>query len=152
MLEDYYSVYDSNNNKIENILLSIKKEQQNRMNQSSHPMYNKFQEKLIEIIDDMLINTPQVNEENITNRITNNLQIRNEIILTKKKDTEDINKILQCRLEQECINYLLYIINNSKKEYVGKSNSINILICWIKNCFNRGLNVICMLNSVEIKI
>ena len=74
------SAYDVNNNKIENILLSIKIEQQNRINQSSNPHYNNFQEKLIEIIDDMLINTPQVNEENITNRITDNLQIRNEII------------------------------------------------------------------------
>jgi hypothetical protein len=152
MLEDYYSAYDTNNNKIENILLSIRKEQEHRINQSSHPIYNKFQEKLIEIIDDMLINTPQVNEESITSRITDNLQIRNEIILTKKKDTEDINKILQFRLEQECINYLLYIINNYKKEYVGKSNLIYITIGRIKNWFNRGLNVICISNSLEIKI
>jgi hypothetical protein len=152
MLEGYYSAYDVNNNKIENILLSIKKEQHNRINQSSHPIYNNFQEKLIEIIDDMLINTPQTNEENITNRITDNLQIRNEIILTKKKNTKDMNKILQCRLEQECINYLLYIINNNKKEYVCKSNSINILTCRIKNWFNRVLYLIWMLNSLEIKI
>ena len=73
-------------------------------------------------------------------------------ILTKKKNTKDMNKILQCRLEQECINYLLYIINNNKKEYVCKSNSINILTCRIKNWFNRVLNLIWMLNSLEIKI
>ena len=151
MLEDYYLAYDANSNRIEKILLSIKKEQQNRINQSSHPIYNNFQEKLIEIIDDMLINTPQTNEENITNRITDNLQIRNEIILTKKKNTKDMNKILQCRLEQECINYLLYIINNSKEEYVGKSNSINILTRRIKKWCKKGLNVICMLNWLEIK-
>ncbi|HJT86149.1 MAG TPA: hypothetical protein VJ697_16840 [Nitrososphaeraceae archaeon] len=147
MLEGNYSAYDVNNNKIENILLSIKIEQQNRINQSScNPLYNNFQEKLIEIIDDMLINTPQVNEENITNRISDNLQIRNEIILTKKKNTNDMNKILQCRLEQECINYLLYIINHSKKEYAYKPSSINILTWRIKNWFNRGLNLIWMLN------
>ena len=139
MLEGYYSAYDVNNNKVENILLSIKKEQQNRIDLSSHhPIYNNFQEKLIEIIDDMLINTPQVNEENITNRITDNLHIRSEIILTKKKNTQDMNKILQCRLEQECINYLLYIINNNKKEYVCKSNSINILTFRIKNMVFKG--------------
>ncbi len=152
MLEGYYSAYDSNSNKIENILLSIKQEQQHRVNHSSHPIYNKFQEKLIEIIDDMLINTPEVNEENIINRITDNLQIRNKITLTKKMDTKDINKILQCRLEQECINYLLYIINNNKKEFVNKSNFINGLTCSIKKCFNRGLNAICMLDSLENKI
>ena len=145
------SAYDVNNNKIENILLSIKIEQQNRINQSSHPIYNNFQEKLIEIIDDMLINTPQANEENITNRITDNLLIRNQIILTKKKDSEDMTKKLQFRLEQECINYLLYIINNSKEEYVGKSNSINILTRRIKKWCKKGLNVICMLNWLEIK-
>ena len=151
MLEDYYLAYDANSNRIENILLSIKKEQQNRINQSSHKIYNNFQEKLIEIIDDMLINIPQVNEENLTNRITDNLQIRNQIIITKKKDTEDVTKKLQFRLEQECINYLLYIINNSKEEYVGKSNSINISTRRIKKWCKKGLNVICMLNWLEIK-
>ena len=151
MLEDYYLAYDANSNRIEKILLSIKKEQQNRINQSSHKIYNNFQEKLVEIIDDMLINIPQINEENLTNRITDNLLIRNQIILTKKKDSEDMTKKLQFRLEQECINYLLYIINNSKEEYVGKSNSINILTRRIKKWCKKGLNVICMLNWLEIK-
>ena len=151
MLEDYYLAYDANSNRIEKILLSIKKEQQNIINQSSHKIYNNFQEKLVEIIDDMLINIPQINEENLTNRITDNLLIRNQIILTKKKDSEDMTKKLQFRLEQECINYLLYIINNSKEEYVGKSNSINILTRRIKKWCKKGLNVICMLNWLEIK-
>ena len=69
----------------------------------------------------------------------------------KKKDSEDMTKKLQFRLEQECINYLLYIINNSKEEYVGKSNSINILTRRIKKWCKKGLNVICMLNWLEIK-
>jgi len=152
MLENYYSTYDVNNNKIENTLLSIKQEQQHIINHSNHPIYNEFQEKLIEIIDDILINTPQVNEENIIDRLTDNLQIRNNIVSLKKKNTEDINQILQYRLEQECINYLLYIVNNSKKDFVEKSNLIDSLTCRIKKCFNRGLTTICMLNSLENKI
>jgi hypothetical protein len=62
-----YSIYDdknnNNNNKIENILLTIRKEQQSRIGQSLHPVYNEFQEKLIEIIDGILVNIRQFNNE-----------------------------------------------------------------------------------------
>jgi hypothetical protein len=61
-----YSIYDdknNNNNNIENTLLSIRKEQQSRISQSLHPVYNEFQEKLIEIIDGILVNIRQFNNE-----------------------------------------------------------------------------------------
>ena len=111
-----YSTYDDkNNNKIENILLSIRKEQQSIIAHSLHSVYNEFQEKLIEIIDGVLVNIRQFNnEDNAIDKIIDNLQRQKDVVLYKKKKTLDRIETLKHRLEEECINYLLYIISNIK--------------------------------------
>ena len=113
-----YSTYDdkNNNNKIENILLSIRKEQQSIIGQSLHPVYNEFQEKLIEIIDRILVNIRQFNnEDDAIDKIIDNLQRQKDVVLNKKKKTLYRVEMLKHRLYEECIDYLLYIIGNIKK-------------------------------------
>jgi hypothetical protein len=123
-----YSIYDdkNNNNNIENTLLSIRKEQESRIGQSLHPAYNKFQEKLIEIIDGVLVNIRQFNnEDDVIDKIINELQREKDMVLYKKKKALDRIDTLKHRLEEECINYLLYIINDIKKDVIDKSTKSN---------------------------
>ncbi len=115
-----YSTYDKNNNKIKNILLSIRKEQQSRIGQSIHPTYNEFQEKLIEIIDGILVNITQFNEDDIIDKIIDKLQREKDTVLYKKKKALERIETLKHRLEEECINYLLYIINDIKEDVIDK--------------------------------
>ena len=78
-------------------------------------MYNEFQEKLIEIINGVLVNIRQFNnEDNAIDKIIDNLQRQKDVVLYKKKKTYDRIETLKHRLEEECINYLLYIISNIK--------------------------------------
>ena len=78
-------------------------------------MYNEFQEKLIEIIDGVLVNIRQFNnEDNAIDKIIDNLQRQKDLVLYKKKKTLDRIETLKHRLEEECINYILYIISNIK--------------------------------------
>jgi hypothetical protein len=115
-----YSIYDDkkNNNKIENILLSIRKEQKSIIGQSINPVYNEFQEKLIEIIDGILVNITQFNNEDddAIDNIIDELQRQKDIVMYKKKKSLSRIERLKHRLEEECINYLFYIINDIKEE------------------------------------
>src|SRR5215204_1011886 len=114
-VNNYSTSYDKNNNKIENILLSVRKEQQSRIGQSLHPAYNEFQEKLIEIIDVILINIAQFNNEDDTiDKIIDELQ--KDTVLHKKKKVLYRVEMLKHRLHEECIDYLLYIISNIKRD------------------------------------
>jgi hypothetical protein len=130
MLNFNYSVYyDKNDNKIENILLSIRKEQQSKIGQSLHSAYNEFQEKLIDIIDGILVNITQFNEEDdAIDKIIDKLQRQKDMILYKKKKAIDRIEILKHRLEEECINYLLYIINDIKEEDVIDKSTKRIIL------------------------
>src|SRR5688572_30139482 len=96
---NYSIYYDKNNNKIENILLSIRKEQQRRIGQSLHPAYNEFEEKLIEIIDGILVNFTQFNGDYSIDKIIDELQRQKDIVLNKKKKALDRMEALKHRLE-----------------------------------------------------
>jgi hypothetical protein len=133
MFKVNYSTYDKNNNKIENILLSIREEQQSKIGQSLHPAYNEFQEKLIEIIEGMLVNITQFNEDDAIDKIIDELQRQKDMVLYKKKKTLDRIETLKHRLEEECIDYLLYIINNIKEDVIDKSTKSNSISYRIKN-------------------
>jgi hypothetical protein len=111
-----YSTYDDkhNNNKIVNILLSIRKEQQSKIGQSLHSSYNEFQEKLIEIIDRILESITQFNKDDEIGKIIDKLQKEKDIVLHRKKKALDRLEMLKHRLHEECIDYLLYIISNIK--------------------------------------
>ena len=131
-----YSTYDDkhNNNKIVNILLSIRKEQQSKIGQSLHSSYNEFQEKLIEIIDRILESITQFNkDDDAIDKIIDELQRQKDMVLYKKKKTLDRIETLKHRLEEECIDYLLYIINNIKEDVIDKSTKSNSISYRIKN-------------------
>ena len=110
-----YSTYDEKNNKIVNILVSIKAEQQSRIDKNLYPAYNEFQKKLMEMIDRILEYLRQFNEYcPIDKLIIDELQREKYIVLHKKKKALYRFEMLKHRLHEECIDYLLYIIGNIK--------------------------------------
>jgi hypothetical protein len=85
MFKVNYSTFGENNNKIVNILISIKAEQL-KAGQTLHPAYNEFQEKLTEIIDWILESLTHLNQMDCAiDKIIYDLQREKETILHKKK-------------------------------------------------------------------
>jgi hypothetical protein len=115
MFKVNYSIYRENNNKIVNILNSIKAEQL-KAGQTLHPAYKEFQEKITEIIDWILESLTHLNQMDCAiDKIIYDLQREKKIILHKKKKALYRFETLKHRLHEECIDYLLYIINNMKR-------------------------------------
>ena len=110
-----YSTYGEKDNKIVNILVSIKAEQQSRIVKNLHPAINRLQNRLMEMIDRILENLTQFNEYcPIDKLMIDELQREKDIVLNKKKKAIYKVEMLKYRLNEECIDYLLYIISNIK--------------------------------------
>ena len=116
MLNVNYSINEENNNKIINILISIKAEQ-SKDSQNLHPLYNEFQLKLTEIIDWILESLTCLTQVDcVLDMIIDNLQREKNTVLHKKKKALYRFEILKCRLHEECIDYLLYILSTISKD------------------------------------
>ena len=114
-------------NKIENHLISIKDEHQKRIRPNlHHPIYNERHEKIIELIDWTLEHykeTAVINMENnqqkeaiIIDNIIEELDKKREIAINKKKKTLLRDEVSVYRLEENNLDYILFII----RELIGK--------------------------------
>ena len=106
-------------NKFENHLLSIKAEHQNQIRPNLHPTYNERHEKIIELIDWTLekyktavanIKKEQQNEEVIIDNIIEELDKKRDIAINKKKNALLKDEVSIYRLEENTIDYILFII------------------------------------------
>jgi hypothetical protein len=109
-------------NKFENHLLSIKAERQKIIHPNSHPTYNERHEKIIELIEWTLEKyranreTQQQNEQEIIYNIIEELDKKREIAINKKKEALLRDEVSIYRLEENTLDYILFII----RELTGK--------------------------------
>ena len=109
-------------NNFENHLLSIKAERQKMIHPNSHPTYNERHQKIIELIDWTLekyrgrIKGTQQNEQVIIDNIIGELDKKRDIAIHKKKQALLKDEVSMYRLEEDTIDYVLFII----REWTGK--------------------------------
>ena len=118
-------------NKFENHLLSIKDERQKMIHPKSHPTYNEHQEKIRELIDWTLekykeastaTNIKENNLQNeeqeqiIINNIIDELDNKREAAINKKNKALLKDEVSIYRLEENTLDYVLFII----REVTGK--------------------------------
>ena len=110
-------------NMFENHLLSIKTERQNMIHPKSHPTYNERHEKIIELIDWTLEKykmnmekTQQEDEQVIIDNIIEELDKKRDIAIKKKEKALLRDEVSIYRLEENTIDYILFII----REFTGK--------------------------------
>jgi hypothetical protein len=102
--------------KFENHLLSIKDERQNMIYPNCHPTYNERHQKIIELIDWTLekyrgrIKGTQQNEQVIIDNIIEELDKKRNIAINKKKQAQLKDEVSMYRLEEDTIDYVLFII------------------------------------------
>jgi hypothetical protein len=110
-------------NKFENHLLSIRDERQEMIHPKSHPSYNNRQQKIIEMIDWTLekyktaTNTQNMNQEKeqiIIDNIIEELDRKRDIAIHKKKQAQLRDEVSIYRLEENTLNYVLFIIREFK--------------------------------------
>jgi hypothetical protein len=114
-------------NKFENHLISLKYERQKMIHPNCHPTYNERHQKIIELIDWTLEkykahmeNTQQQNEEIIIiiiNNIITELDKKRDIAINNKKQALLRDEVSVYRLEENTLDYVLFII----REFTGKS-------------------------------
>ena len=119
-------LYKNNNRQFENHLLSIKAERQNMIHPNSHPTYNERQQKIIELIDWTLekyrtANIKENNQQNeeeaiIIDNIIEELDKKRDIAINKKKKALLKDEVSVYRLEENTLDYILFII----REWAGK--------------------------------
>ena len=103
-------------NKFENHLLSIKTKRQKMIHPNSHPTYNERHEKSIEIIDWTLekytatINIKK-NQQVIIDNIIEELDKKRDITINKKKKALVKDEVSINRLEENTLDYILFIIH-----------------------------------------
>ena len=103
-------------NKFENHLLSIKTKRQKMIHPNSHPTYNERHEKSIEIIDWTLekytaaINIKK-NQQVIIDNIIEELDNKRDITINKKKKALVKDEVSIYRLEENTLDYILFIIH-----------------------------------------
>jgi len=106
-------------NKFENHLISIKAERQKMIHPNSHPTYNERHEKIIKLIDWTLekynaaVDTKKMNEQNeqiIIDDIIQQLDKKRDIAIHKKKQAQLKDDVSMYRLEEDTIDYVLFII------------------------------------------
>jgi hypothetical protein len=107
-------------NKFENHLLSIKAEHQNQIRPNlHHPTYNERHEKIIELIDwtlekykDSLKKPQQYEEEQevIIDNIIEELDKKRDIDINKKNKALLRDEVSVYRLEENTLDYILFII------------------------------------------
>jgi hypothetical protein len=110
-------------NKFENHLISIRDDCQKMIHPNSHPTYNERHQKIIELIDWTLEkykanmeNTQQQNEQIIIDNIIEELDKRRDIAINKKKTALLKDEVSVYRLEENTLEYVLFII----RELTGK--------------------------------
>jgi hypothetical protein len=110
-------------NKFENHLISIRDDRQKMIHPKSHPTYNERHQKIIELIDWTLEkykanmeNTQQQNEQIIIDNIIEELDKRRDIAINKKKTALLKDEVSVYRLEENTLEYVLFII----RELTGK--------------------------------
>ena len=106
-------------NKFENHLLSIRDERQQLIYPNCHPTYNERHQKIIEMIDWSLekynaaVDTKKMNEQNeqiIIDDIIQQLNKKRDIAIHKKKQAQLKDDVSMYRLEEDTIDYVLFII------------------------------------------
>ncbi len=112
--------------KFENQLLSIKDERQKMIYPNCHPTYNERHQKIMELIDWTLekyrtANIKENNQQNeeeaiIIDNIIEELDKKREIAINKKKKAVLKDDVSMYRLEENTIDYILFII----RELTGK--------------------------------
>jgi hypothetical protein len=111
-------------NKFENHLLSIRAERQNMIHPKSHPTYNERHQKIIDMIDWTLEkyrtayqrNNQQNEEAIIIDNIIEELDKKRDIAINKKKKALLRDEVSFYRLEENTLDYVLFII----RECTGK--------------------------------
>jgi hypothetical protein len=110
-------------NKFKQQLLSIKDERQKMIYPNCHPTYNERHEKIIELIDWTLEKyemnmekTQQQNEQLVIDNIIEDLDKKRDIAIIKKKKALFKDEVSIYRLEEDTIDYVLFII----RECTGK--------------------------------
>jgi len=103
-------------------LLSIKTERQKMIHPSSHPTYNELQQKIIDMIDWTLEkykgagtvtniqNNQQTEEALIIDNIIEELDKKRGIAINKKKKALLRDEVAVYRLEENTLDYILFII------------------------------------------
>jgi hypothetical protein len=100
-------------------LLSIKDEHQKRIRPNLHPTYNEHHQKIIELIDWTLEkyktspNTQKMNEQVIIDNIIEELDKKREVAINKKKKAQLKDEVSIYRLEENTLDYIIFIINES---------------------------------------
>ena len=113
-------------NTFENHLLAIKVEHQKKIRPNLHPAYNERHQKIIEMIDWTLVkykeatniekNNQQNEETIIIDNIIEELDKKRDIAINKKKQAQLKDEVWKYRLEEDTIDYILFII----REWAGK--------------------------------
>ena len=114
-------------NKLVNYLLSVRVQNRKQIKPNCHPTYNEDHEKRIEIIDWVLkkykdklkkTNQQQQNEEQvIIDNIINELDRKRDIAINKKKKALLKDEMLKYRLEEDTLDYILFIIRDFTGRY-----------------------------------
>jgi hypothetical protein len=115
-------------NKLVNHLLSVRVQNRKQIKPNCHPTYNEDHEKRIEIIDwvlkkykDNLKKTNQQQQQNeeqvIIDNIINELDRKRDIAINKKKKALLKDEMLKYRLEEDTLDYILFIIRDFTGRY-----------------------------------
>jgi SMC interacting uncharacterized protein involved in chromosome segregation len=109
-------------------MLSIKTERQKMISPNAHPTYNERHEKIIEMIDWILekyktaivTNIKKKNQQNeeIIDNIIEEMDKKREVTINKKKKALLKDEVSIYRLEENTMDYVLFII----RESTGKLN------------------------------
>jgi hypothetical protein len=89
---------------------------------NSHPTYNERHQKIIEMIDLTMdkyrtaVNTQKMNEQVIIDNIIEELDKKRDIAINKKKKALLNDEVSIYRLEENTLDYILFII----REWAGK--------------------------------
>jgi hypothetical protein len=111
--------------KLEKHLLSVRAHNQKQIKPNCHPTYNEDHEKRIEIIDwtlkkykdSLLKNDKQENEEQVIDNIIEELDNKRDIAIKKKKKAELKDEMLKYRLEEDTLDYVLFVIRDFTGRY-----------------------------------
>jgi hypothetical protein len=98
-------------------IISIRDDRQKMLHPKSHPTYKERHEKIMELIDWTLEEykmnmkkTQQQNEEVIIDNIIEELDKRRDIAINKKKTALLKDEVSMYRLDEDTLDYILFII------------------------------------------
>jgi hypothetical protein len=114
--------------KLVNHLLSVRSHNQKQIKPNCHPTYNEDHEKRIELIDwvlkkykDNLLLKKKIdqqhNEEQVIDNIIDELDNKRDIAINKRKNAELKDEMLRYRLEEDTLDYVLFVIRDFTGRY-----------------------------------